>query len=409
METLRFLMATTHFPPEHLGGDAVFVEYLSKELLRRGHEVHVFHSPASYELLRDARPIVPDAAVDGGLKRHRYISKLGRLYPVLSLSLGLWGGAENSLKELTRDVKPDVVHWHNTKGLIGRPFESDGALCLYTAHDYTTVCPRSNLLRADMSICRTPKLCTICHLRWRKPPQLWRAGKNRRVVSIPEQMKIISLSDFVAKRLGEDGIRVHKIIRGFVPDRGGDVGRDSSSPDTIVYVGLLEYHKGLLQLLDAFIKTRDEQGFKLAIIGEGTLKGELKRRVEKHGLGDRVSIPGFLSREEVEATRKASAVQIVPSVWYENAPSTILEAYSLGLPVIASDIGGLPEIVGPDSGSVLFPMGDVDRLARLLVDAWLTRDSLNARRRMARKTYETRFSPDAHLSHYLKTISELVR
>jgi glycosyltransferase involved in cell wall biosynthesis len=409
METLRFLMVSTHFPPQHLGGDAVFVEYLSRELIRRGHEVHVFHSPASYELLRDARPIVPDETADGGLKRHPYFSKLGRFYPVIELSLGFWGAAENRLKELTRDLKPDVVHWHNTKGFIGRPFASDGALCLYTAHDYTTVCPRSNLLRADMSICQTPKLCTVCHLKWRKPPQLWRAGKRRRVVSIPEQMKVLSVSDFVATRLGQDGIRVHKVIRGFVPDRGGNIRRDSSSPDTIVYLGLLEYHKGVLQLLDSFSKTRDEQGFRLAIIGEGTLKGELKRRIERHGLSDRVSIPGFIGREEVEATRRNAAVQIVPSVWYENAPSVILEAYSLGLPVLASDIGGLPEIVGPDSGSLLFPMGDVDRLARLMVDAWLTRDSLNDRRRMARRAYETRFSPDTHLNQYLRTISDLVR
>ncbi len=409
METLRFLMVSTHFPPQHLGGDAGFVELLSRELISRGHEVHVFHSPASYELLRDARPIVPDETADGGLKRHPFTSRFGRLYPIIELSLGFMGAAENSLKELTRDLKPDVVHWHGTKGFINRPFASDGALSLCTAHDYTTVCPRSSLLRADMSICQTPKLCTVCHLKWRKPPQLWRAGKKRRVVSIPDQMKVLSVSDFVAHRLGQDGIRVHKVIRGFVPDRGGDIRRDSSSPDTIVYLGLLEYHKGVLQLLDSFFKTRGDQGFRLAIIGEGTLKGELKRRIERLGLGDRVSIPGFIGREEVEAIRKNAAVQVVPSIWYENAPSVILEAYSLGLPVIASDIGGLPEIVGPDSGSLLFPMGDVDGLASLIVDAWHTRDSLNDRRRMARRTYETRFSPDTHLSLYLRTISELVR
>jgi glycosyltransferase involved in cell wall biosynthesis len=222
-------------------------------------------------------------------------------------------------------------------------------------------------------------------------------------------MKVLSVSDFVATRLGQDGIRVHKVIRGFVPDTGCSIRQNSSSPDTIVYLGLLEHHKGVLQLLDSFFKTRDEQGFKLAIVGEGSLKGELRTRVERHGLSNRVSIPGFIGRKEVEAIRKNAAAQIVPSVWYENAPSVILEAYSLGLPVLASDIGGLPEIVGPDSGSLLFPMGDVDRLAKLIVDAWLTRDSLNDRRRMARKTYETRFSPDIHLSQYLRTISDLVR
>jgi glycosyltransferase involved in cell wall biosynthesis len=405
METLRFLMVSTHFPPQHLGGDAVFVDYLSRELIKRGHEVHVFHSPSSYELLREARPVVPDA--ENGLTRHGYSSALGRLYPVLELSFGLRGGASDKLKELARDIKPDVVHWHNTKGFMSRPFTVEGASCLYTAHDYTTVCPRSNLLRPNMRICETPRLCTVCNLRWRKPPQLWRAGKNHRVISIPEEMKVLSLSDFVAERLGRDGIKVHRVIRGFVPDLGDGVGPRTSSRDTIVYLGLLEYHKGVFQLLDAFASTRDKQGFKLLMIGEGTSKEQLKRRAAEHGISDRVSIPGFLSREKAEAIRKDAAVQIVPSVWYENAPSTILEAYSLGLPVLASDVGGLPEIVGPESGSVLFKMGDVEALGRLLIDTWNSRDALGERRRKARTTYETRFRPDVHVAQYLSLVSEL--
>jgi glycosyltransferase involved in cell wall biosynthesis len=408
MERLRFLMISTHFPPQHLGGDAVFVEYLSKELVDRGHEVHVLHSPSSYRLLRESDTKVLPEKEDPGVIRHTYSPSTGRLNPLLALTLGCWRGAERRTNDLVRNLKPDVVHWHNTKGFIGRPFAVKNAVCLYTAHDYTTVCPRSNLLKPNMAVCDVPHLCTICHLRWGKPPQLWRAGEGRRVVRLPEDIKVLSLSEFVANRLNRDGIKVHRVLRGFVPDLAEGVRTDSRS-ESIVYMGLIERHKGVQLLLDAFSNTRNSQQFELFMIGEGTYKDAIKRHVRQLKLSGRVHVTGFLPRKEAEAIRKNSAVQVVPSVWYENAPSTILEAYSLGLPVLASDIGGLPEIVGPDSGSATFNPGDVDRLGELLVEIWNSRMTLDERRRKARNAYEGKFRPEIHVSQYLKAISEFSR
>lgn len=402
-------MVTTHFPPQHLGGDAVFVDYLSRELIKKGHEVHVFHNPASYDLLRKSGQSPARIEAVPGLIRHPYHSRFGRVGPIIALSIGRWGGAESRLRELAVEVKPDVVHWHNTKGFIGRPFSTPSAVNLYTAHDYTTVCPRSNLLRPNMAVCEVPRLCTICNMRWGKPPQLWRAGKSRRVIHLPTDMTVLSLSDFVANRLRQDGIHVHRILRGFVPDLGENIARGQSIPDAIVYLGLLEPHKGIYQLLEAFDRTKDQQGFRMYMIGEGSSKRNLRRQIERDHLSDRVIVPGFLPRKDAEEIRKNSVVQVVPSIWYENAPSTALEAFSLELPVLASNIGGLPEIVGPESGSSVFEAGNVDYLARLIVSAWNTRESLGERRKMARKVFETRFRPDIHLAGYLRIIEELIR
>jgi len=409
METLRFLMVTTHFPPQHLGGDAVFVEYLSKELVKKGHEVHVFHNPASYDLVRSARQPSKEVETVTGLFRHPYHSRLGRVNPIIALTIGRWGGAEKRLLELSREMKPDVVHWHNTRGFIGRPFALQNAVCLYTAHDYTTVCPRSTLLRPNMAVCDVPRLCTICHLKWGKPPQLWRAGKNRRVILPPIDVTVLSLSDFVANRLRQDGIQVSRILRGFVPDLGEKETRNRSTPGSIVYLGLLEPHKGVHTLLEAFERTRDQQGFKLHLIGEGSSKADLIREVERLHLTDRVVVPGFLAREDVEEIRRSAYVQVVPSIWYENAPSTVLEAYSLGLPVLASKIGGLPEIVGPEAGSSIFEAGDVDELARQIVSTWNTRESFGERSKMARRVYENKFKPEIHVAEYLNLINDLFR
>jgi glycosyltransferase involved in cell wall biosynthesis len=406
METLRFLMVSTHFPPQHLGGDAIFVDYLSRELIKRGHEVHVLHNPAAYELLRKSKNSGASKEPQGGPSRHVYSSRTGRMDPVMALFLGRWARAERMLRDLENEIKPDVVHWHNTRGFIGKPFPIKNTVSLYTTHDYTPVCPRSMLLRPDLKACENPRLCTICCLKWRKPPQLWRIG-NRRVLRYSPELKVISPSEFVARRFRKEGVEVYRVLRGFVPDYSQNYTITESPKDSLVYLGLLEKHKGVETLLDAFIRSREKQEFRLHMIGEGTLKGRLRARAAEGKVADRVVIPGYLPRKEVEEIRRSSVAQIVPSTWYENAPATALEAFSLGVPVVASNIGGISEIIGPDSGSMTFRPGDVEQLAEILVTLWNEKDQMTEQRRKARKAYETRFRPDIHVAEYLRIIEEL--
>lgn len=405
METLKFLMVSTHFPPHHLGGDAQFVEYLSKELVDRGHEVHVFYNPAVYRLLRGGKTsdkVLPD----DGINRHLHSSSFGKAEPLLALSLGLWRRASQKLVELHGALKPDVLHWHNPRGFIGRPFPIKGSKSFYTNHDYTPVCPRSNLLKPGMVLCDEPRLCSVCCMRWHKPPQIWRAGR-RRVLRFPKDLHLLSPSEFMARRLESEGVPVHALLRGFVPDAGAGSKRSDGAGDSIVYLGLMEPHKGVQTLLDAFIRSKDTHAFKLHLIGEGSLRRQFEERIRGLGLGDRVSVPGFLPRDELERIRRDATVQVVPSVWYENAPSVVLEAYSMGIPVFASDIGGLPEMVGPDAGSAVFPPGDADALAKLISEAWERRGDSEVSRGKARRAYEERFTPETHVREYLKIISKL--
>lgn len=406
METLKFLMISTHFPPYHLGGDAILVDYLSKELIRRGHEVHVFFNPAAYKLLRNSSPREPDATSDERPIIHPYSSITRRLDPLLALSIGSWGRAERKLDELIAEIDPDVVHWHNPRGFIGRPRAFAGKISLYTTHDYTPVCPRSNLLKPDLSVCDDPRWCTVCCMRCAKPPQLWRAGKKR-VLRFDEDLKILPPSEFMANRFRKEGVDVHRVLRLFVPDLSQEFHREKTPNDSIVYLGLIEKHKGVQTLIDAFIESRDEQGFRLHVIGAGSMKKDITHQVDALKLSDRISIHGYMERKEVENIRKNSVAQIVPSVWYENAPSTAVEAFSLGVPVIASNIGGLPEMVTPDAGSVTFPAGDARRLAELLIEFWANRDGMHERRKKARNAYEARFRPEIHVAEYLNIIEGL--
>jgi glycosyltransferase involved in cell wall biosynthesis len=219
-------------------------------------------------------------------------------------------------------------------------------------------------------------------------------------------MGVICPSDFMSRRLKRDGIVAQHLLRNFVPEPAPLTSAESSDGDSIAFVGMLEPHKGPRTLLEAFAGSRDRQGFKLHIIGEGSLRSELNGRVNDLGLADRVSVPGFLPRPEVESIRRDSAAIVVPSEWPENAPLTALESLALGVPVLASDAGGLPEIVDSESGSMIFKAGDVKSLADCMASLWQNRTHLGEMKRKAREAYVNRFSPAVHIAQYLKIIHE---
>src|SRR5438093_7983179 len=103
METLRFLMVTTFYPPYHLGGDAVHVQYLARALAAKGHEVHVEFSPAAYALKRKKRPNTPPVE-DEGVHLHA-IPGEGRGQPVAAHLLGRSGSVKRFHTQLLDEVQ----------------------------------------------------------------------------------------------------------------------------------------------------------------------------------------------------------------------------------------------------------------------------------------------------------------
>lgn len=108
-----------------------------------------------------------------------------------------------------------------------------------------------------------------------------------------------------------------------------------------LFVGQIETHKGIFLLLEAFRKTTSPE-LKLSIIGDGQKLAAAKEIALTDG---RIKFLGRLSLEEVKKVMAASEALIVPSLCYENSPTIISEAHEVDLPVIASDLGGIPEII----------------------------------------------------------------
>jgi glycosyltransferase involved in cell wall biosynthesis len=133
----------------------------------------------------------------------------------------------------------------------------------------------------------------------------------------------------------------------------------------IGYVGRLERHKGVASLIEAVSGIEEAT---LEIIGAGPEAEALAELATKLGLTGRVSFSGFVDQRDLPALYRSFDVVAVPSIplpgWLEQFCRVAVEAMATGIPVVASDSGALPEVVG--GGGLLFPPGDVDALRRVL-------------------------------------------
>jgi glycosyltransferase involved in cell wall biosynthesis len=137
----------------------------------------------------------------------------------------------------------------------------------------------------------------------------------------------------------------------------------------------------------------------LWVIGEGSQRAELEALISRLGLRDRVTL--FGSRERVERFLQAADVASCPSVWEEAAGLVNLEASAVGLPSVASDIGGIPEFVRRDETGLLVPPGDAAALAESLLSLQRDPERRRAMGDAARRFAETRFAVDETIERNL--------
>jgi glycogen synthase len=179
---------------------------------------------------------------------------------------------------------------------------------------------------------------------------------------------VIALTRRRADELAADGVpaeRIRVIPSGVDPAL---FGRDVPDPfptlgrPRVVYVGRLARSKGVPALVQAaaLLRTPDAR---VLLVGDGPARATIERMIHRHGLADRVRITGFMAHREIPAVLRHADVFCLPS-HYEELGTAVLEAMQAGLPIVASDTGGIPAAVGP--AARLVPPGDAGALAAAL-------------------------------------------
>ena len=174
-------------------------------------------------------------------------------------------------------------------------------------------------------------------------------------------------------------------------------------PERIVLAaGRLSPEKGFQVLVEAAAHVPDAR---FVLFGEGGLRPELERRVAALGLSDRFVMPGF--RTDLDSLIAAADVVVLPS-FTEGLPNVALEASAAGVPVVATAVGGTPEVIADGATGFLVPPGRPDAIAEKLIHLLNDADLRSRLGRAGRQRMIDRFTFDAQADAYLKLFGELL-
>ena len=304
--------------------------------------------------------------------------------------------------EAARRHEADVAHFHNTFPLVSPAAYSAchaaGAAVVQTLHNYRLLCPKAVLLR-DGAPCED---CLGRTVAW--PGVLHACYRGSRIETFTvvtmlaahrlrgtwkrDVDRYIALSNFGKEKFVEGGLPSERIA--VKPNfLAPDPGTGAHERDSFVFVGRLSEEKGLQVLLDAW--SRAPLALPLEIVGDGPERRLVAMHAEQSRYIERL---GLLPRADVLTVMKSVRALVFPSLWYEGWPVTIIEAFACGLPVIASRLGAMAEMVEDGRTGLLFTPGDPLDLAEKVRWAADHPAELDAMGAAARHAYEAKFTDD---------------
>lgn len=372
---MRILLLTQFYPPV-LGGEERHVRDLGATLAARGHEVAI-------ATLRQAG--APDRELDGDRRVYRLPATVQRAAWLFQepgrrqVPPGPDPEAVLALRRVIARERPTVVHAHNWLVHSFLPLKVwSGAKLVVTLHDYSLACAKKSLMYRDDRPCTgpAPRKCGACAGAHYGPAKgiatllgTWTLGAAERVAVD----MFLPVSRAVAVGNGLVGGRwPYTVIPNFVPDviaaAGDDEPRLAQLPREpyLLFVGDLRGHKGVDVLLRAYAALGDAPP--LVLIGRACPDTPA-------ALPSNVTMLHDWPHRAVMAAWRRSLLGVVPSVCPDSCPTVAMEAMATGRAVVASRIGGLPDLVDDGETGLLVPPGDPQALggalARLLADAGL--------------------------------------
>jgi glycosyltransferase involved in cell wall biosynthesis len=377
----RLLHITDSF--EYTGGIRSYIKQVSDLLARRGWEVETFSPPGP----------------GGDLRSH----------------FSRWAGWRHlaEVRETVDRFRPDLLHAHSLSLRLSplplRAARERRIPVLMTVHDFNHVCPRKWMIRPDGETCDDGfgLHCLVRNcpgsrsglawlpyngLRWLKTAlhrRMLRAWVDRFIT--PSSV----LGHWMASSLPTDRVTT---VPNFVHPPEGPSGTEGERAG-LLFVGRLSKEKGVDQLIKALPLIRERvPGAGLTVVGDGPDRALLEHLARQQGVEAAVTFTGPVDNHLLGNYYRGSIACVLPSLWMENCPVTALESLSHGTPLLASDLGGLPEIVNDEVNGLLFPPGDHQRLAQQAVRLLLDRELAGQLGAAALETFQRDYSPDAHFT-----------
>lgn len=377
MSRQRVLFICHNHPNLHPGGSEILAYDLFKEM-KAGDEVEPMFLACTNRTHRLQKPGTVFQAV--GRSGDEVILWAGHFDHFFQSQIDLHGMVPE-LSNFLSTFRPDVVHFHHTL-LIGVEMlflvrrVLPHAKIVFTLHDYYAICANHGQMvkTADYELCRAANAdaCAKCFPDLSPDKFMLRAKHLQRMFGLVDHF--ISPSKFLRRRYagwGLDPERIAVVPNGrpearIVPHRS-----TSGARDMFGYFGNLSPYKGVLTAIEAarLVRTGGSRATRLMVNGgyhfqADTFREKVEAAARRAGRG--VVMSGTYDRDAMPRLMRDVDWVVVPSIWWENAPLVIQEAFQQRRPVICSDIGGMAEMVEDGISGLHFRAGDAHSLSEVM-------------------------------------------
>lgn len=386
------------------GGSEKYYFELAQLLKSKGHTVGFFSMKHEENITTgDAEYFVEEIDLNTG-------SKLKALDVIYS--------QENKrlMAKALEEFKPDIVHINNFQRQLSASIidaiKEKNIPIVMTAHDLNPICPASIMLYNG-------EVCDDCITKGYAQCIKKKCVKGSTLKSTLGVMEkkyydfhkvfrkidcIISPSEFNKNQLVNGKLKYNEIVvlHNFVNESERN---DYVLGDYAFYLGRLSKEKGILNLIEAIGDIPDA---KLLIAGDGPERERIEAYISEHKLDGRITLLGYQNQDSIHKYITNSRFVVIPSICNENCPYSVLEAMEIGKPIVASRIGGIPELIADGENGYLYKADDINELKEKLTLLLDNDDKVNRFAQKSRELYESYYSPDSYYNELIKIYNKVM-
>lgn len=351
---MKICLVNSFYYPDVVGGAEISIKKLAEALVKDGKEVHVICTGKEnieetikgviVHRIRINNFYQPIHNLDNNNNKVKLVSLANNIlekYNILNYML---------LVKLIKSIKPDIIHTNNLYGISSIVWTVSRKLNIPTIHtlrDYHMLYnKKKNYLLNRFYVNLTQNINCVT------APSMFILNRfcNENYFNASQKYSIFNAVDID-----------YEESRNVFIQKDSEI--NNKSKIKFIYFGRLEEYKGILILLDAF-KSIKNKNIELIIAGEGSLDIEVSRIVRTD---ERITYIGFLDEKELNNKLKEIDIAIIPSIWDEPFGRVVIESYKYSIPVIGTNVGGIPEIIEDGITGLLVNPSDRENLKEAII------------------------------------------
>jgi glycosyltransferase involved in cell wall biosynthesis len=321
------------------------------------------------------------------------------------------------VESLIKSFEPDIVHVQNFSRALSPSViiaaTRNNVPVVQTVHDYHYICPKLWLIDDNYKEIKhhtnSAGECLVRHLPKKNTlydlARIYKAKFHRTIFKNHIQAYIcpsLLLKENYDKKFPNRGVHY---VPNFIDK---EIKLSKKYGRNILFVGRLSQEKGVEVLIEAFSKlATSAPDITLTIVGSGSEKDSLREKAASYNCSGSINFVGKVRNDLLEKYYLDAATVVIPSIWIENCPLVALEAMTYGCPIVASDAGGLKELVDDGVTGLLFPRGDSGQLSNAL-KSLLGDEKLQQQMREAQQVKALDYKKDRYLSRLLGIYGEVL-